>query len=472
MSKSSYLFTALAIFVAGITLLSTGTGCAGITPPTGGPRDSLPPVIMTVTPKDSTLSFKEKKIVLTFNEYVQVQDLQKNLLVNPTPKVNPTVNAKLKTLTITVRDTLKDNTTYVLDFGNSIRDINEGNPLKNYRYIFSTGNFLDSLELAGRVLVAETGRPDSTLIVMLHTSLEDSAVAKEPPRYVARLDSAGRFRFHNLAPGTFAIYALKDEGGQRRYLAKDQLFAFADSTVTSQSQKDDIMLYAFKALDTAAKETEMAAPVQQNDKKAQDKYLKVQTNASGGTLDLLSPLVFTFSDSLRLFDSTKVLFTDKDFKPITGYHYERDTTGKKISLVYPWPESTMFNVLVDTAFAEDTLGRKILKNDTISFETKSNAEYGLIDLRFSNLDLSLNPVLQFVQGEEVKYSHVFTNNRVNIKLFQPGEYVMRIVYDDNKNGRWDTGEFFGKHIQPEKVLLIARKLNVKPNWDTEVDIEL
>jgi hypothetical protein len=474
MNRIGYLLTALAAWAIGFSIVSTGTGCAGMTPPTGGPRDSLPPVIMNITPKDSTLHFTGKKIVLNFNEYVQVEELQKNLLVNPTPKVNPTVEAKLKTITITVRDTLKDNTTYVMDFGNAIQDINEGNPLKNYKYIFSTGAFLDSLSLGGRVMVAQTGKADSTLIVMLHTNLEDSAVAKEPPRYVARVDSTGHFRFNNLAPGTFAIYALKDEGGQRRYLSPDQLFAFYDSTVTSQSERNDIQLFAYKAEDTT-KEKGGSAQLPPEPKKLsglEEKYFKLQTNAGGGTLDLLSPLEFTFPEPLRTFDSTKVVFTDKDFKPITNYSYKRDTSNKKVSLMYTWPESTTFNVILDSTFAEDTLGRHIIKTDTLSFETKSTKEYGLLDLRFSNLPLELNPILLFVQGDEVKYTHVFTNNRVYIKLFEPGEYELRIVYDTNKNGVWDTGHFFGKHVQPEKVKLVPRKLNVRANWDTEVDIEL
>lgn len=445
-----------------------------MTPPTGGPRDSLPPLIVNMNPKDSTLNFNAKKIDINFNEYVQVEELQKNLLVSPIPKVNPTVEAKLRTISITIRDTLQPNTTYALDFGNSIQDINEGNTLRNYRYVFSTGGHLDSLELAGRVLVAETGKTDSTLIVMLHRNMDDSAVAKESPRYVARLDSSGYFRFRNLEPGTFRIYALKDEGGQRRYLSKDQLFAFADSAITSQSQKNDILLYAFKALDTAKKQTASsdASATTRRQRNRGEETLKMQTSASGESQDLLTPLTMTFTEALQSFDSTKLALTDSAFKPITGYHFERDTSNKKISLVYPWPENTRFNLVVDTAFAMDTLGRRLTKNDTISFETKNTKEYGLVDLRFRNLPMNENPVLLFVQGDDIKYSHTFTNNRFYAKLFQPGDYELRLVLDANRNGKWDTGEFFGAHRQPEKVRLIPRKLNIKPNWDTEVDIEL
>lgn len=453
----------------GYSLITSATGCAGMTPPTGGPRDSLPPMIVNVTPRDSTVNFTGKKVVIQFNEYVQVDDVQKNMIVSPTPKINPTVEAKLRTVTVTLRDTLEEQTTYSLDFGKAIRDINEGNILRDYRYIFTTGNALDSLQVGGRVLVAETGRADSTLIVMLHSNFDDSAVVKERPRYIARVDSAGYFLFQNLPPDTFAVYALKDEAGARRYLAKDQLFGFADSTVHSTAEKKDILLYAFQAEDTT-KKTAVTDPPEEDDEK-KPKFLRVQTNAAE-TLDLLSNLELNFSTPLRHFDSTKLVFSDETFKPLTNYYFRRDTSNKKITLLHPWTENTAYNLVMDTTFAEDTLGRRIASTDTISFRTKRKAEYGLVRLRFLNLPMNENPVLQFVQGDQVKFSHVFTNNQFYAELFAPGEYDLRLVYDTNRNGKWDTGQFFGKHVQPERVRLISRKLNVKPNWDTEVDIEL
>lgn len=460
----------IVVFFLGITIISTGVGCAGMTPPTGGPRDSLPPVIMNVAPKDSTLKFTGKKIELSFDEFVQVQDVQKNLLVSPLPKINPTIEARLRNITVTIRDTLEENTTYVLDFGNAIRDMNESNILRNYRYVFSTGNSIDSLELGGRVVIAETGKTDSTIIVMLHTSFDDSAVVKDRPRYVTRSDTAGYFRFENLAPGRYAIYALKEEGGAYRYLSKDQLFAFYDSAVTSQSQKKDILLYAYEAIDTAAPKGIAPLPVRRRtDQKSE--FLQVQTNVEEGQ-DLLSPLTFTFSEVLESFDSTKISFTDTLFKPITNYSFRRDTSGKKISLVYPWQENTFYTVVLDSMVAMDTLGRKLPINDTITFQTKRNSQYGLVRLRFINLPLNRKPILQLVQGEEVRHTHIFTNNQFYAPLFVPGDYEMRLVFDENRNGKWDTGNFFGEKKQPEKVQLIPRKLNVKPNWDSEIDIQL
>ena len=150
----------------------------------------------------------------------------------------------------------------------------------------------------------------------------------------------------------------------------------------------------------------------------------------------------------------------------------QDTSNKQVTLFYPWTESTGYNLIIDTAFAADTAGRKLLRNDTINFRTKKERDYGLVRLRFPNLDLGKNPVLLFLQNDKVVKSHVFINREYYAKLFEPGEYELRLIYDENKNGRWDTGEFFGKHRQPERVVPISRRITVKANWDNEVDITL
>jgi hypothetical protein len=475
--KAGYFLSALAVVIIGIFIISSGTGCASIVPPTGGPRDSLPPVIVKLDPRDSGRLFNEKRFVITFNEFVQVDEPQKNLIVSPTPKANPVITIKLRSVIVSIKDTLEPNTTYSFDFGNSIKDLNEGNIFKNFRYVFSTGTTIDTLGLGGRVLVAETGKADSTLVVMLHKNLDDSAVVKEKPRYVARVDTAGYFRFRNIAAGTYRLYALKDESGQRRFLSKEQLFAFADSTVDPRSGKNDYLMYAFLEKDTGSSKMPTSLPEVPQKKRpvkgrAEDR-LKFQTNLSGGQLDLLENFEFDFTpEPLRKFDSLHVQFTDENYKPLTGYHFRMDTSQKKVELVYPWVEDTKYNVIIDTAFAEDTSGSHILKTDTIFIQTKRNAEYGAVRLRFLGLQMSDNPVLLFVQGDDIKFKYVFKNNTFTAPLFRPGEYELRIVSDRNKNGEWDTGQFFKEHRQPERVRRINRKINVKANWDNEIDIQL
>jgi uncharacterized protein (DUF2141 family) len=462
------------LFIFLITAIIDFPGCANPIAPFGGPRDSLPPVLLTATPKDSSRNFNGNKIVFYFNEFVQVENAHENLIVSPTPKIEPTVDFKLRTVTIKIKDTLEANTTYSFNFGNAIKDVNEGNIAKNFLYVFSTGPLIDSLELRGRVLLAQTGKADSTLIVMLHRSKDDSALIKERPRYIAKLDSSGRFRFRNLPAGTFYLYALKDEGGQKKYLSKRQLFGFAEKPVTVSNNNLPVTLYAYveKTEEKPAASSKPLPAVKTDKNKEPDKRLKFGNNLANGMQDLLGNLEFTFTEPLKKFDSSKVQLTDETFNPISNYTFSRDSTGKKLVLTYKWKENTAYSLIVDKEFAEDSAGRKIPRTDTLKFRTLKETDYGLVHIRFNNLDLGKNPVLQIMQGEEIKFKQKLTSKDFTAPLFKPGEYEIRVLFDDNNNGIWDAGDFFGKHQQPEKVTAIPKKLTVKANWDNDNVIEL
>jgi uncharacterized protein (DUF2141 family) len=469
----------LTLFITGMSLLE---GCANIIPPLGGPKDSLPPRVVTMDPVDSTLGFTGKRIVFNFDEYVQLDQVQENLLVSPTPKINPVIESKLKTVTVRIKDTLQPNTTYVIDFGNAVRDVNEGNPLKNFRYIFSTGKYLDSLELTGKVIVAETGKVDTTLIVLLHTNLTDSAVAKEKPKYYTRVDKDGNYRFRNLAPGTYALYALKDEGASRRYMSPAQLFAFYSEPVDLKKSQGPLNLYAYsepeeaKKPKTTAKPSKSAAPPaakgkKKNDEEKQDRRLRFSNSLDNGQQDIQKPLVLTFPDPLKEFDSTKLVLADEKFKPVT-YQLEKDSTNKILTIQYNWPLDQEFHLITEKDMASDSLGKSILHTDTLTFRTMKESDYGSIKFRFTNLDTSRKPVLQLIQNDKVLYHFPVTGKELIIKRFRPAEFELRMLYDENGNGVWDKGSFFGTKKQPEKVEAIGKQLNVKANWDNEVDITL
>src|SRR5678809_245425 len=199
------------LIIISIVKIVVLTGCANMIPPSGGDRDSLPPLLIKASPPDSSKGFNTRTITFTFDEYIdQPQDIFKNLLISPTPSTPPNVEPKLRTLKVTIKDTLEPNTTYYYNFGDAIKDVNEGNVLHNFSYIFTTGNTLDTLQLSGKVLLAETGGIDSTLYVMLYTSGVDSAVINDRPRYVARLDGKGNFRFLYLPSGTYYIYVMDE----------------------------------------------------------------------------------------------------------------------------------------------------------------------------------------------------------------------------------------------------------------------
>ncbi len=466
-------------FIASIVIISisiiSSPGCANIIPPSGGARDSLPPVLVKASPHDSTRNFTGNRIFFSFDEFIDLQNIRENLIVSPTTKSDPSswVSFKLNSVTVTPKDTLERNTTYSLNFGNAIRDYNEGNILKNFTYVFSTGNFIDSLELHGKVLLAQDGKTDSTLIVILHKSGNDSAVMKERPRYISKLDGKGNFVFKNLPPGTFYLYALKDLGGNRLYSDNRQLFAFADKPVQASQKNDPVILYAYAENQTAQGLPQLGLSIRKPLGGTSDKRLRFQTNLAAGKMDLLDDFVITFDQTLRTFDSSKIHFSsDSAFTPISNYFFEKDSTKKKIKLKYNWKENRLYHFILDKEFAEDTTGKKLLKTDTLSFVTRKKEEYGTLSIHFRNLDLSANPVLLFIENGEMKRSFPLASADFSQSLFLPGEYELSILADRNKNGKWDPGEFFGKHKQPEIVKPVNRRITVRPDYNNEFEIQL
>jgi hypothetical protein len=202
MIKRGILFIGI-VFIGQICSLFI-IGCAQIGSPTGGPKDTSAPVLIKAIPSNNQTNFTGNKIILSFDEYVDLQDVQSNLLVSPSPKNNPSINSNLRTITIKLKDSLLPNTTYAINFANAIKDINEGNVFKNFVYTFSTGAYIDSLKIDGKVMMAETGKIDSSLNVLLYKNASDTDVTTRRPDYVARLKGDGSFTFKNL-PKSFAI---------------------------------------------------------------------------------------------------------------------------------------------------------------------------------------------------------------------------------------------------------------------------
>lgn len=455
--------------VAGLCYFLTvaGSGCAQIGMPTGGPKDTLPPVLMKANPPNHALHFEGKNIIFTFNEYVHLQDLQKYLLVSPNPIIIPNINSKLRTVTIKIRDTLQPNTTYSFQLGNAIQDINENNPIHDFTYVFSTGSYIDSLQFNGDVILAETGKRDSTLLVLLYKNLSDSAVYKEKPRYVARLDSSGNFRFKNLAGGDYNLFALKDESGQRMYNNNSQIFAFADSVIHISKNTKPVELFAYVEDKNIKSSTSTVIP----NKKNKENVLKYTTSISSGTQDLLTPLFISSIIPLKDFDSTKIRLTDTLYNPHQQVEISIDTNFKKITVKNNWVPETDYKLIIDKDFAVDTLDQELKKSDTIQFKTKRERDYGSIKLNFTNLKKVAHPVLQFVQNNVIVDSFKLTSNTFTKKLFNPGDYEIRILDDENENGTWDPGSYHLRK-QPEKVISIPKKINIRADWDNEADVIL
>jgi Bacterial Ig-like domain len=484
---------AVLLFVFSFCLIAgavTHLGCANIVPPTGGPKDTLPPVLLSALPTEFSKHISSNKIVFRFDEYIDAKDIRTELIVNPLPKVEPITDGHLQTVTVKLKDTLLPNTTYTLNFYKGIKDVNEGNVLRNFSYVFTTGDHIDSGQLAGNVLLALTGKPDSSLVVVLHKRTEDSAVFKERPWYLTKVDTNGRFAFDHIEPGRYRVYAMKDEGGTHKYLSKSQLFAFYDGLVVVSAATPSIMLYAYQEVNeprsaksagntggTGANNNNnnTSTPKPSKKSKDKDKRLELLTNTSNGVFDILDTFKISFATGLKSFDSSIIRFTNENFGDIAlkQYRWVRDTTNKNFYLTYFFPLDTKFYLILPKAFGADSAGRKLLKDDTISFRTKKDIDYGEVRVRVFNLDLARRPVLLFYASDVLKYSYPFGNKKeIRKVLFKPGDYELRILYDANGNGKWDPGEFFVKHRQPERVVTVLKKFTVKANWDNDRDITL
>ena len=443
------------------------SGCAQVGMPTGGLKDTLAPVLLNSTPPNRTVNFKKDRIVLTFDEYVQLQDIQQNLLVSPVPKINPNVDFKLKTVTIRLRDTLLENTTYKIELGTSIRDLNESNPFRDFTYLFSTGEYIDSLTFSGNVEIAETGKADSTLFAFLYKDLSDSAVFKKKPTYVTRVNKEGDFKFENLAAGEYHVFALKDEGGQKMYTSKTQMFAFADSSVQVSKSPPTVKLFAYQ------EEKELEKPPTPPKATA---VLTFNSNLSNGVQDLLTALELTFNRPLQDINKNQLVLTDTLYNPLPMEVSIADTLNKKIEINSEWAGDSYYKLIVNKEFATDTAGVALVKSDTLSFKTKKESEYGSVKMKFENLDKFKHPVLQFVKNKVVEYSFSLKDKQFYQKLFVPGDYELRILEDSNENGVWDPGFYdpANRHLQkqPEKVISIPQTLNIKAGWDNERDIIL
>jgi hypothetical protein len=450
--------------------------CANIIPPGGGPKDTLPPVLIKANPADSTLHFNSNKIILTFNEYIQLDNtIQTELVVSPNPIQMPYVEGRLQTVTVRLKDSLLPNTTYSINFGNAVKDVNEANPYKNFTYVFSTGNTIANGTLGGKVQLAETGSIDSTLIVVLHKDLNDSAIKKERTLYYTHLDSAGRFRFLYLAEGRYAVYALPNDYS-KKYDDSTKLFAFLNDPVTVDSTSpQQLLLYAYNEYkpDKNFGNPSVSATNIPNKKKPTDtaKAITYTTNLQRAQQDLLGNFVIKFLKPLAHFDSAKISLSDTNYHQVTGYSIAADTSLTTFQLQYPWKEDQFFKLVIQKDAFTDSAGFTLAKNDTISFRTNSEVMYGSIRLRFTNLELARNPVLQLIQNNIIVDSVPLTQTEFYRRLYKPGDYDMRILYDADKNVTWTPGNFELKK-QPEIVIRIPRKLTIKPNWDNEVNVNL
>lgn len=242
-------------YIAFLLVIIGFYACASTGMPDGGPYDETPPKFVRATPEPNATNNKRKKISIEFDEYIKLDKPSEKVIISPPQKEAPEVKVSGHRVLVEFFDTLQENTTYTIDFGDAIVDNNEDNPLGNFAYAFSTGAHIDTMEVSGTVLNAENLEPVKGIQVGLHKNLEDSAFVKLPFDRISRTDSRGHFTIRGVAPGKYRIYALMD--GNQNYLfdSKMEAIAFLDSLVVPDMRQAVRQDTVWNELDTLAYDT-------------------------------------------------------------------------------------------------------------------------------------------------------------------------------------------------------------------------
>lgn len=348
--------------------------CASMGTPDGGPYDEEPPKFVRSTPRPFAINSKEKKIAIEFDEFIKLDKIAEKVVVSPPQLEQPDIKASGRKVLVNLVDSLKPNTTYTIDFSDAITDNNEGNPLGNFAFAFSTGDAIDTLEVAGTVLGAADLEPVKGIMVGLHSDLSDSAFYKKPFDRVSRTDSRGHFSIRGIAPGKYRIFALMDGNQNYLYDSKTEMIAFSDSiivptmeaamrqdtlwkdTVTIDTIKtvgytrflpDDIILRAFKGINERQYLT----------KSDRDKeyHFVLSFSAKADTLPTLKGLNFDEKEAF-IIESTprndSICYWVKD-----SLIYQKDTLEIQLDYLYT-----------------DTLNQLVPKTDTLYLANKLTRE--------------------------------------------------------------------------------------------------
>lgn len=521
------------IFACCILILlvaSSVTNCARKGNPTGGPKDSLSPVMVTANPEYEAVYFKSKKIKLDFDEYVKFKDLNKQLIVSPPLKhaseITP-VGTASKRITIEILDTLKENTTYSFNFGNSIVDNNEGNPLGSFKYVFSTGSYVDSLEVSGVITDAFEKEPETNITVLLYEINEnynDSIIYKEKPNYITNTLDTIIFDITNIKEGTYQLIALKDFNSNFIYNPKDDKIAFASNPINIPTDST----FTLELFDET-KQFRLIRPLESRVGKIIFGY---EGNAKGLAIELISKTPENFKsflskekdkDTLNFwftpFEADSLQFRVKK-DTLEEIHTVRLRTAKQDSLLIEVPikgtlhpkdtfalETNFPIESVDPAYIfitdQDTLAvpftpiinkrkSKLLidfdkkrnskyqidilpnalvdfykrTNDTLQYTLKTQdiESYGIIELSIVNpKNKTLLVELITVKGDLIEQRTTSGEDKFVFTDLIPDTYLIRIIFDDNHNKKWDTGNFLQK-IQPERVHYYEKELKLKANW--------
>lgn len=436
--------------------------------PSGGPMDKEPPRIKAQNVSDSALHFKGGNIVIEFDEYIKLQDVQKNFHITPLTKSNPIVRVKKKTLIIELPDSLlRSETTYHLNFNNAFKDLREGNLYKNLDLIFSTGAYFDSLQLSGTLYNAENGILDTGFLMMLYDAeLADSLLLKQRPSYVTEVRN-GQFLFSSLPNKAFKVVGLLDANANYLYDAMDEKVAFYPDIQRPILQKEPMIMYSFMENDKRDSVKNVVKRRGNNTTKV-DSLTMLNLNRFGKDqlFDINDTLLFSFSDSLAQVDVRKFRFYEGEALDLMASP-KWDTLKNTISVIPDWKYNTKYTLVFADGFAKDKAGHST-QNDTLSFTTMKEKDYGTAIVVVDSQLLKNENILTLWRGNQKVCSTLLKDSTARFERLTPGNYSLQLLYDDNKNGLWDSGDFY-KRILPEISIQLPQQIVIKANWENKIE---
>ena len=516
--------------------------CAKKGRPSGGPKDEDAPLFVTADPPYESINFDKNEINIYFNEYIKLKDLNKQLIVSPplnpsNPSLISPQGSPSKFINIKILDTLKENSTYIFDFGNSVQDNNESNTLERFKYVFSTGTYIDSLTLEGSVknsFKSEDLKNIKLLLYKLDSSYADSAVFKRKPDYVTSSLDTSNYKFSNLRKGNYLLVALNDKRSDYLFNPKADEIGFLKDTISLPRDsilKDIISIfkeelpYKFKRGKEISKgqlilgyegkatkiniETLSAVPdnfqtitFPEKDKDTINLWhtpierdsliFKVNNNGISdtiviklrkkeidslkvsrqtiGVLDYKDTLFLSTNNPIIKIDTTKINFIDTDTINIlyTPYISKKEN---KIGFIFQKKFKKTYKLNVYPNALTDIFNTS---NDTIisQFKTRSLEDYGEITLDVKNTKKT--PViiqLTDLNDKTIAQETTSVSKNISFKYLNPNRYKIRIIYDTNNNGKWDTGNYLAKK-QPELVEYLPEIQEVRANWQLPIVLNI
>lgn len=511
------------------------TSCAQQGRPSGGPKDSIPPRFINALPANFTTEFKAKIVRINFDEYINLKEPRKQILISPPMETRPIISPvgqPMSYVEIEILDTLKPETTYTINFGRSIVDNNEENPLPFFKYVFSTGDYIDSLQVAGTVTDAfkrETSPFISVMLYKLDSAYSDSIVYKKPPTYIAYTkDSTNTFKLENLEAGDYKIVAIKDHNRNYLFNPGREKIGFLTDTIHLPTDKtfdvtifreipefqivkvkqisSNHLIFAYEG-DADSVEIKLlsnssdyrASYFKRHDKDTLDYWftprkgvdslqflvrkkhyqdtlmavlddemtpdsLQLSPNVSS-TLPLFGDFELQANTPLTTIDTTLIRVIDTDSIEIP---YQLDYNKQLNKLVFEFNQKPEQSYAVE-AFPGAITDLYGVQNDTLMYrlQTKAKSKYANLDLTLQNIK-SFPVIVQLVDEKgEAKREIIHREadgNRFNFKFLPAGKYYVRVIYDANDNGIWDTGSYLEKR-QSEEVIYMRKPLDVRENWE-------